>query len=436
MTNKHVLWIGIDPNILLEGLDTAALFKCENYLKFNINSAREKEIVESKNQKLIINDAAVTEDEKHAKNYLPLAPDEKSPKNVESSQTANDDSLAVVKKLSLSCPICDKVFAKRKRLTNHHRQTHTIQIEKSCEFCPEKFATKARLMGHVHRNHIESKLLQCKSCRKIFEKPTTFGAHNPDGRCERNIKAKMERRRLARRSVSVLCNDCGKTFRKHKLKPHIRFVHEMINFPCDLCEIKLQSEAKLLEHKEFKHEGKGPKCNHCSYVARYKKGLQKHIATIHENAGGLSERFPCTLQDCDKTYSNPVGLSRHMQFHKGEKPFTCDECGKSFIQNGTLKEHLRVHTGERPFQCLTCGKAFSQASGLKGHQEQHNSNGEKRFKCFPCQKAFRQASALRFHEQHHNKEKVFRCSPCNKGFTQASSLRFHQNKKHPIKQNV
>ena len=46
MTNKHVLWIGIDPNILLEGLDTATLFKCENYLKFSINSGVDKEIVE------------------------------------------------------------------------------------------------------------------------------------------------------------------------------------------------------------------------------------------------------------------------------------------------------------------------------------------------------------------------------------------------------
>ena len=45
MTSKHTLWIGIDPNILLEGLDTAALFKCENYLKFKVNSETQKEIV-------------------------------------------------------------------------------------------------------------------------------------------------------------------------------------------------------------------------------------------------------------------------------------------------------------------------------------------------------------------------------------------------------
>ena len=43
MTKKHTLWIGIDPNILLQGLDTTKLFKCENYLKFNLGSNNDKE---------------------------------------------------------------------------------------------------------------------------------------------------------------------------------------------------------------------------------------------------------------------------------------------------------------------------------------------------------------------------------------------------------
>ena len=43
MTKKHILWIGIDPNILLQGLDTTELFKCDNYLKFNLGSNNDKE---------------------------------------------------------------------------------------------------------------------------------------------------------------------------------------------------------------------------------------------------------------------------------------------------------------------------------------------------------------------------------------------------------
>ena len=43
MTKKHTLSIGIDPNILLQGLDITVLFKCENYLKFNLGSNNDKE---------------------------------------------------------------------------------------------------------------------------------------------------------------------------------------------------------------------------------------------------------------------------------------------------------------------------------------------------------------------------------------------------------
>ena len=45
MSNKHILWIGIIPNILLQGFDTTGLFKCENFLKFKVNSETQKEIV-------------------------------------------------------------------------------------------------------------------------------------------------------------------------------------------------------------------------------------------------------------------------------------------------------------------------------------------------------------------------------------------------------
>ena len=259
---------------------------------------------------------------------------------------------------------------------------------------------------HIHRNHVASDLY-CKFCHKIFENTTTFGSHNSGGQCERNRKAKYERRQDRRRSLLVKCDDCGKTLRKYKLKEHIRFVHQMIFFPCDLCDIKLPTEKQLFEHKEYKHEGKGPMCKKCDYVARFKQGLQKHMKIIHEV--GRVKRFPCSLEGCDKTNFNQVGLNRHIQFHQGEKPFQCNECGKSFIQKGTLKEHLRVHSGEKPFICPTCKKAFSQASGLKSHKELHNSNGEKRVKCFPCKKGFTQASALKFHEKYHNKKKAFRC---------------------------
>ena len=50
--NPHVIWIGIDPNLLLAGLDTKALFGCDNYPKFSLNPVQEEQDEEKVESKL------------------------------------------------------------------------------------------------------------------------------------------------------------------------------------------------------------------------------------------------------------------------------------------------------------------------------------------------------------------------------------------------
>ena len=40
--DNQEIWIGIDPNLLVGGLDTRAFFGCENFLSFNIKSLSQK----------------------------------------------------------------------------------------------------------------------------------------------------------------------------------------------------------------------------------------------------------------------------------------------------------------------------------------------------------------------------------------------------------
>ena len=50
--NPHVIWIGIDPNLFLAGLDTKVLFGCDNYLKFSLNPVQEEQDEEKVELKL------------------------------------------------------------------------------------------------------------------------------------------------------------------------------------------------------------------------------------------------------------------------------------------------------------------------------------------------------------------------------------------------
>ncbi len=44
---------------------------------------------------------------------------------------------------------------------------------------------------------------------------------------------------------------------------------------------------------------------------------------------------------CAKSFTQKIGLERHMLIHSGEKPFTCSQCGKSFRLKGNLVDHIR-----------------------------------------------------------------------------------------------
>ena len=51
---------------------------------------------------------------------------------------------------------------------------------------------------------------------------------------------------------------------------------------------------------------------------------------------------------CQKSYSHPRFLNRHLQSHTPYKKHHCPRCGKGFNDAFDLKRHIRTHTGTRP----------------------------------------------------------------------------------------
>mmetsp|Transcript_25995 Transcript_25995/g.36007 ORF Transcript_25995/g.36007 Transcript_25995/m.36007 type:complete len:383 (+) Transcript_25995:221-1369(+) len=65
----------------------------------------------------------------------------------------------------------------------------------------------------------------------------------------------------------------------------------------------------------------------------------------HIKAMRMANSSFCTI--CNKTFSCPSSLRRHMRLHTGRNLFHCDKCGRGFSDRGTLKSHSRTHTGEK-----------------------------------------------------------------------------------------
>ena len=61
---------------------------------------------------------------------------------------------------------------------------------------------------------------------------------------------------------------------------------------------------------------------------------------------------------CEKMFTAPSYLARHMRTHTNEKPYECDVCEERFSDSSHLTRHMRVHTNEKPFECDVCDKAF------------------------------------------------------------------------------
>ena len=119
-------------------------------------------------------------------------------------------------------------------------------------------------------------------------------------------------------------------------------------------------------------------CPWCDSVFRSERERSDHLLSLHgievrddtgqsEVTASNSEARERRCHVCDKTFTKPSQLVRHMRVHTGERPYACLMCKKSFNQKNALQIHMKKHTGERPHVCPHCQYAFTQKGNLKTH---------------------------------------------------------------------
>ncbi|XP_062588771.1 zinc finger protein 665-like [Saccostrea cucullata] len=395
---------------------------------------------------------------------------------------------------NVTCPLCSTQFRSQKAVENHLRVTHDIGNIYRCQVssCQELCQSNTALHQHMMMSHGGAEgdqvLPESPPKKKRGRKPKNLNKEtsvsykekedslNVDEIADTPVEkpktrpktAKKQRGRKPGRKKGGLkltlktsaaaaavkgmqkCVECSKEYSsKRALNRHIKTVHDVMKYNCDICEKVFSSKETMYHHRRGIHSDSKPyKCQQCDATFSFNHSLRLHILK-HSGA----RPFKC--KECNKTYLTSNHLKMHVEgVHGGKKNYTCKICGKCFSYTTSLKVHEMTHGEYRPYRCNTCGQGFVNSHSLKYHKEsKHSQNtwfecdlcGKKykteflmkthrrrhtadgsRFMCDICGRQFMYKSTLEIHAAVHSDQKSFQCSTCGKSFKTYATLYSHQ----------
>uniref|UniRef100_A0A8D8XL12 Zinc finger protein 26 n=1 Tax=Cacopsylla melanoneura TaxID=428564 RepID=A0A8D8XL12_9HEMI len=298
--------------------------------------------------------------------------------------------------LSSKCSSCTAIERKVKLPANckSHGESHV------CFKCDLKFEDCSNLWTHIYSEHKTStNQVQCNlcpaSCSQDFRQPSLLIRH-----MKRSHKKKL-----------VLVDEAK------MLRQKCRVVEDgKERFQCPYCAQRLGSFWGLKEHIHIHTGEKSHTCTICQKKFRFKTRLNTHYKSVHENM----RKHQCVY--CGHTFNEKSNLNVHMRIHTGEKKYVCEQCGASFAQWAGLYNHKFTHKDSK-FPCTHCERAYSLPSDLQKHIKTHTEN--RVYVCDVCGKVFKTAKNMRRHTKIHISDRQFICGVCNAMFKLKKYLTQH-----------
>ena len=216
-----------------------------------------------------------------------------------------------------------------------------------CEICGLKLNTRAEKMAHWFKKHtnLAKEYLCC----------------NPD--CDKTFKDYSElRNHITRNHNFILCDECGKSFRKSNLAKHVETAHadkNNLKYICDVCPFSTYAKKYLWRHLRThnislkalrvnkrkptpEHRKRNTPCEYCG--AKFDTVMEKmaHWKLTHVDSKG---HYLCS--HCPRTFVECIDLRQHLYVAKKNKEKKiCPICNKEFLGKH-LKRHISNIHGDK-----------------------------------------------------------------------------------------
>ncbi|XP_050073984.1 zinc finger protein 835-like [Anopheles maculipalpis] len=351
----------------------------------------------------------------------------------------------------LVCDVCeDRIeYGTMKELNQHMKQMHGEESGRvSCPQCGKMFRTRVKLLEHKHV-HLRQDTTSEDDAEKL--------------QSEQMDKEILE---FYKRISCELCDTTGGTPSStstlyatvKELNHHMRLVHgqQAGTVKCPLCEKKIRTRPKLLEHKRMhqtpnvlleEDSGKsgnaggepGPElteeqkqtldreifdfykpiiCEICEPERAATTG-QSESGPVREGQGevAVAVAVATVAPTAEEEYRSLKQLNQHMRTVHGLESGTikCQLCAKKFRSRVKLIEHKEMHQNPERFRCGVCQEVHQN---LEEHMQ--NKHQEWEFACEECGKRFPFKNRLTAHMAKVHMKKDIICEECNKPFTKFS----------------
>ena len=398
---SHVIWIGIDPNLLLQGIDPARFFGDKSFLKFNISptaakdskSPKEDTFAASKQTKTFQKESQevpeeevlseqVGEEEKRYREWVRnkegirvIRPSERSEKQI--SQFNNYSRK--IKRLAWKYPDIEtkplpKSDAERKA---NQRQNENYREKEKKRYSTDGYKEVNRERMTSAENMEKTPVTEVfKDAKIVRTMPRRTKSMAVDDKPESNgpdVTIKETERRDEKQMEVCSQNDTSES--KHP------------DLPIEETEKSKKEEMDLGSQDATLEKDGCPKCGK-TFPSVLK--LREHIETVHE----VKMSFQCN--DCDKQYAWEKDLKQHTRYkHIGDLRFGCEHCGKILRSNYDLERHVDAIHDLTIYKCENCSEVFKSKEYLRSHEIQnHNENA------LQCQKCMKKFAEKRNYDQH------------------------------------